>query len=153
VQQLVLKDKPTPREQEALLAWAAVRQKCGGYARDAIAKLPLPPGMDEAIKERAKAGLYNVIDQSAKGNDLLTAALYERKITYGEFNTKRQELTAKIVAEHAAYAESWMADDKAVTLQKAAVVQKQAETAVAVLEAVGQVACATSKNKTVKAMC
>jgi hypothetical protein len=153
VRLLVLKDKPTPREAQALLAWGAAREKCMKYFHAGIAALPLPPSMDPEIKERAKLGLNNVVDNAFRGGNYLTAALYEKKLTYGEFNKQRADLTAKLVAEHTAWVEAWVNQDKASTLQKAAVAQQQADAAVAVLQAAASVACASTKNRTVQAMC
>jgi hypothetical protein len=150
---LVLKDKPTPREAQALLAWGAAREKCMKYFHAGIATLPLPPSMDPEIKERAKLGLNNVVDNAFRGGNYLTAALYEKKLTYGEFNKQRADLTAKLVAEHTAWVEAWVNQDKASTMQKAAVAQQQAEATVAVLQAVASVACASTKNRSVQAMC
>lgn len=93
---LVLKDKATPKEGQVLLAWAATGEECARHEHGAIATLPLPPSMDEGIKERAKAGLTNVVDQDLRSTNILIAALYQRQITYGEFNRRRAEITAKI---------------------------------------------------------
>jgi hypothetical protein len=150
---LVIKDKPTPKEAQALLAWGSVREKCVSYTRAAIASLPLPPGMNEDIKERAKAGLTSAVDQALRGGNYLTVALYEKRISYGDFNKQRAELTTKILAEHAAWVATWSAQDVAVTTQKAVVAQKQADAAVAVLQAAASVACASTKNRTVRALC
>jgi hypothetical protein len=150
---LVLKDKPTPREAQALLAWGAVREKCVQYFHAGFATLPLPPSMDPEIKERAKLGLNNAIDNAFRGANFLTAELYERRLTYGEFNKRRAELTAKIGAEHAAWVATWSSQDQASTLQKAALAQQQAEAAVAVLQAAAAIACASTKNRAVQAMC
>jgi PBP1b-binding outer membrane lipoprotein LpoB len=150
---LVNNNKPTPKEAQALLTWASLREKCAGYERAAIASLPVPPDMDADIKERAKAGLNNVIDQAQRGGNYLIAALYEKRMTYGEFNKHRADLSQKILAEHAAYVATWVEQDKASTLQKAAVAQQQADATVAVLQAVASAACTSSKNRNVQALC
>jgi hypothetical protein len=153
VRLLVLKDKPTPQEAQALLAWSAVRDKCGVLMREMIANLPLPPSMDAGIAQQARAGLTNALNNAGRGTNYLTAALYEKRISYGEFNKQRADLVTKVAAEHAAWVASWTAQDVASTTQKAAVAQQQADAAVAVLQAAAKVACASTKNRTVQAMC
>jgi len=91
LQFLVINEKPSPKEQEALLAWGAIREKCTGYFHATISKIQPPPSMDPSLQESTMAILNHVADQTLQSVNLLTAMLYARKITFGEFNKQREE--------------------------------------------------------------
>lgn len=153
VRLLVITDKPTPKEGQALLAWASARERCAGYQRASVANMPLPPSMDGSIKEQVKTGLYHVADQSMRGVNYLTAALYEKRMTYGEFNKQRTDLTTKLMDENSALMATLFQQDRANAMQKAAAAQQQVDAAIDVLQAVASTACAGAKSSTIRALC
>jgi hypothetical protein len=150
---LVLQDKPTPKEAQALLAWASIREKCAGYGHVWIAQLPLLPSESADFKERVRAGINDFIDKGLQGGNYLTALLYQRRITFGEFNRQRAELQAKLQAEEQEWAAVVAAADYASTLQKAAIAEKHADAAVAILQAAASAVCASATYRTVQKMC
>lgn len=150
---LVINEMPTPKEQQALLAWGVVREKCAGYYHIAISKIRPPPSMDPALQESISTILNHVDDQNLQSVNLLTAMLYARRITFGEFNKRRAELKEKIGDEMKVWAASFDAQDRANILQKAQVAQQQADAAMAVLVAAASAACSATTNRTVQAMC
>lgn len=147
---LVLNSKPTPIEKKALLAWSTVRARCNGYGHGAINELPLPPSMDNGLKDQLRQGINNYLDNVLQSLNYLTAMLYNGQITYGEFNRQRGELRTKLNGALTAWISVIDAQDKAQTAQKAAVAQKQLDTAVAVLAAA---ACAGTKGQAAAMLC
>jgi hypothetical protein len=147
---LILTTKPNSTEKKALLAWSLMREKCSGYLRAAIADLPLPPAMDPAIKDQAKAGLTDYVNRQLQGGNYLTAMLYTGQLTFGEFSKRRAEFHAKLHAQMGAWLAVLDARDKASTMQKAAAAQQEADAAVAILQAA---ACAGSRGRASLVLC
>ena len=147
---LIDTSKPNAAQLKALLAWSTVRENCGGYLRSAIAELPLPPSMDQRIKEQFRAGVSDYVKQQLQSGNYLTAMLYTGQISYGEFNKRRAELSEKLMAQLGAWLSVLDAQDKANTMQKAAAAQREVNAAVAVLEAA---ACGSAKGRTAQVLC
>ncbi len=148
---LIINSRPDEQERTALIAWADARQRCAVIARRFFAALPLPPSMDEGLKERVREGLAAFINQGQRLSNSLTAALYNGQLTFAEFNQKRENTHEKLLAALHSWLAVLDAEDQAETLQRAEAAQQRADAAVGLITAV---ACAAgSRSHFVQAMC
>ena len=103
----------TDAERQAIKKWASLRDECARH-RDTIIQRPI----------RATPYVHLLLDQEfavAKDGtasvDQLILALYERKLSYGEFASKRYELGREMMAAFRAIRQSAVTHDEQVSAQ------------------------------------
>lgn len=119
------KSFPSPREKQAIAVWAKIREACNSQSKQAISQndaLASNP-MQQAYIEKQREFRRLMEGQLSA----LVVALYQSKLSYGEFAQKRYELVENIVSAEREYRANILIQDRdARTRSEQLAIQQQA---------------------------
>lgn len=116
---------PTAKEKVAIAKWAKLREDCSAKDNDAINANAQPPAneMQRVFFEKETAFRKQMNAQIGS----LIVALYQGKITYGEFAQKRYEMVSAILSTETDYRSAMLMQDRDAQMkaQQIAIQQQQ----------------------------
>jgi hypothetical protein len=104
---------PSGAERDAIRLWASLREECNRRA-DAISRVP--PSAT-ALQTSVIQGSIQLYRQAEEQTGELLVALYNQKLTYGEFAQKRYEIGRDAATAELAYRQSALEKDEQRALQ------------------------------------
>jgi len=104
---------PTELERQAIAKWAALRDACSARQREASRVPPSTPPLRATYLEQANA----FADQIAGKIGALTVALYQDKLTYGEFAQKRYDFARDGAAAEREFRQATLISDPQRAMQ------------------------------------
>jgi hypothetical protein len=147
---LIISGTPTPPEKEAIVVWSDARADCAARLRQLFETMPLPASMPPEFQRQVRAGLAGFADRALQATNLLSAGLYDGRLTYREFNKERGEIVAKLTADLRHWVEAMDAEDRAQVVQRAEAAQREVDAAVTLVRVA---ACANARGRFARMMC
>lgn len=89
------KNFPNAKEKEAIKLWAKIREGCSQRDDEVLASVPKPSSQMQQAYEDKQLEFHR---QLQSGINALVVALYQSKLTYGEFAQKRFDFTRNVLA-------------------------------------------------------
>jgi len=112
---------PTSAERVAIGKWASLRDECVRRSRAVLTMPPAATGMQVAFIQQQRAFF---LESGARVGELIVA-LYQQKLTYGEFAHKRYEITRDASATELAFRQSTLDRDQQRQMQAQQIAQQQ----------------------------
>lgn len=113
---------PTEKERDAIAKWAKIREGCVKRDNDIILSAPKPSNpLQAAFYEQILAFRKQVTSRVGE----LIVALYQSKLTYGEFAQKRYEMVSNIQASERDYRSSVLLSDRDAQFKAQQLAQQQ----------------------------
>ena len=101
---------PTQKEKQAISIWAKLREQCGKQSKEALSQNDtlVANAMQQAYVDKQKEFRRQIEGQLSS----LVVALYQSKLTYGEFAQKRYELVESVVSAEREYRAATLIRDR-----------------------------------------
>ena len=106
---------PTQKEKQAISIWAKIREQCSKQTKEALSQNDT---LVANAMQRAYADKQMEFRRQMDGQlSALVVALYQSKLTYGEFSQKRYELVESIVSAERDYRAATLIQDRDVQVR------------------------------------
>jgi hypothetical protein len=112
---------PTLAERTAIAKWAKIREECMAKMDAAINE----PAVGTPLQITFTQQLRSFRTQTGARVSELIVALYQSKLSYGEFAQKREEITAKIAAAEREFRASVLLADRDIQMRSQQLAQQQ----------------------------
>lgn len=122
------KNFPTAKEKEAIKQWAKVREGCQERDDEMTASVPKPATqMQQAYADKQ----LEFRRQLQAGINALVVALYQSKLTYGEFAQKRYDFTRNVAAAEREFRAAALMQDRDLQVKAAQLALQQQQNNIA----------------------
>lgn len=108
------KNFPTPKEKEAIKLWAKIREGCAQRDDEVLASVPKSSSQTQQAYEDKQLEFHR---QLQSGISALVVALYQSKLTYGEFAIKRYDFTRNVLAAEREFRAAKLQQDREIKLK------------------------------------